>query len=305
MTPISKHNQSDNDKSSTSPCHHIQSLFNQQAGIILAQEAGVYAGDMTALHDMRVAIRRFRTLIYAFSTMLHHTHAQDVGVRLKQVSDDISHSRDLDVWILFLKNIKRPEQLMSVESWESFLEKQIQQHKKEKEHLKRIIAGDLYRDICKDMCILTTTTIKTICHKKHAGEQIKHLGAGILLNNIKRIHKREAQCRDVTPLSAHNLRKACRRYRYLAEFFHPILGKDIRKTGAAAKRVQDVLGRIHDIDVWLSLLEQENLHPSKTFIARLQKERMRHVKKLNGVWDNFTLLLKDIDLEKRLGVMAG
>jgi len=49
----------------------------------------------------------------------------------------------------------------------------------------------------------------------------------------------------------HNMRIAAKRLRYLLEIFEPCLGEEARGARDAAKRLQGVLGDLHDCDLML------------------------------------------------------
>ena len=62
----------------------------------------------------------------------------------------------------------------------------------------------------------------------------------------------------------HDMRIAAKRLRYVLELSEPVLGAPARKGAKRAKRLQDLLGEIHDCDVHLPLVESH--------IARLRDE---------------------------------
>ena len=62
----------------------------------------------------------------------------------------------------------------------------------------------------------------------------------------------------------HDMRIAAKRLRYVLEMSEPVLGPPAAKGAKQAKRLQDVLGEIHDCDEHLPLVERH--------IARLREE---------------------------------
>lgn len=53
----------------------------------------------------------------------------------------------------------------------------------------------------------------------------------------------------------HDLRIAAKRLRYVLEIFEPCLGGEARAARGAAKRLQSVLGDLHDCDLMLTKVE--------------------------------------------------
>jgi CHAD domain-containing protein len=54
----------------------------------------------------------------------------------------------------------------------------------------------------------------------------------------------------------HDMRIAAKRLRYLLEIFEPCLGEEAKAARDAAKRLQSVLGDLHDCDLMLVKVEQ-------------------------------------------------
>jgi CHAD domain-containing protein len=54
----------------------------------------------------------------------------------------------------------------------------------------------------------------------------------------------------------HDLRIAAKRLRYVLEIFAPCLGEEADAARGAAKRLQSVLGDLHDCDLMLAKVEQ-------------------------------------------------
>jgi len=71
---------------------------------IVAQEAGSLAGDVEAIHDMRVAIRRLRVALSNFATCALKEDRKRLREQLENLADALGGVRDLDVMIAALKS---------------------------------------------------------------------------------------------------------------------------------------------------------------------------------------------------------
>jgi CHAD domain-containing protein len=71
----------------------------------------------------------------------------------------------------------------------------------------------------------------------------------------------------------HDLRIAAKRLRYVLEIFAPCLGDEAEAARRAAKRLQSVLGDLHDCDLMLAKVEQIG---SVATILRARRERLFH-----------------------------
>jgi len=109
---------------------------------------------------------------------------------------------------------------------------------------------------------------------------------------IRRLHKRVLkQGRAITPASApaelHELRKTCKKLRYLMEFFQPLYPSEaIRAAIKALKQLQDNLGDFQDLNVQIDAFDRfaremrQNGHDNaatdkamKVFLGELKREK--------------------------------
>ncbi len=78
----------------------------------------------------------------------------------------------------------------------------------------------------------------------------------------------------LTPVAAepqHNMRIAAKRLRYVLEIVGPCIGEEAKVGRDAAKRLQSVLGDLHDCDLMLPKVEHI---PSLAALLRRRRERL-------------------------------
>jgi CHAD domain-containing protein len=71
----------------------------------------------------------------------------------------------------------------------------------------------------------------------------------------------------------HDLRIAAKRLRYVLEIFAPCLGEEAEAARGGAKRLQSVLGDLHDCDLMLTKVERIS---SVEAVLRQRRERLFH-----------------------------
>ncbi|MFN0085201.1 MAG: CHAD domain-containing protein [Blastocatellia bacterium] len=74
-------------------------LFRELHGQILAQEAGALAGEVEAVHDMRVGIRRLRVALSNFAVCVPREDRRRLRLRLEHLAGALGSVRDMDVMI--------------------------------------------------------------------------------------------------------------------------------------------------------------------------------------------------------------
>jgi|SRR5262245_249763 len=79
--------------------------------VIISHGEGANLGDVEAIHDMRVAIRRFRVALNNFAVCILREDRQRLRTRLEHLADALGGVRDLDVMIeaLILARSNRTE----------------------------------------------------------------------------------------------------------------------------------------------------------------------------------------------------
>jgi CHAD domain-containing protein len=74
-------------------------LFMELHQAIMAEVAGAIRGEVDAIHDMRVTIRRQRVALSNFASCLPHDVQRKLDVHLKNLAVALGRVRDLDVMI--------------------------------------------------------------------------------------------------------------------------------------------------------------------------------------------------------------
>jgi len=81
-----------------------QRLFCELQQSILQHESGALAGEVKAIHDMRVGIRRLRVALSNFAACLRKEDRQRLRANLEHLAMALGGARDLDVMIGALKS---------------------------------------------------------------------------------------------------------------------------------------------------------------------------------------------------------
>jgi len=79
----------------------------------------------------------------------------------------------------------------------------------------------------------------------------------------------------------HNMRIAAKRLRYVLEIFAPCLGEEAEAARTAVKRLQSVLGDLHDCDLMLAKVER-----IKSVATILRQRRARLFQEFAELWQS-------------------
>lgn len=249
-------------------------LLRRQYDSIRTAEPGVLAGRVTPLHDLRVAIRRLRNLLKAFRKVLPRPEGRAFEARFRRLSKKLGPARDMDVWMRTLKSApaRRSGQ------WRAFARRQREMQRQMKQSLPDILLDPPTRALMSDFKrFLDNPAFR-------AGDiSIAVLGAAAIRKSIAQVMERSLPGPALPPRKAHRLRIACRRARYMAEFFAASQGPSATRLARKLKAVQDVLGDIHDCDICLAHLHRAPPGP-RGLVRRLQQRRQGHAAGFNKAW---------------------
>ena len=90
--------------SAESTAQFANRIFTELQQTILAQEASALAGEVAAIHDMRVGVRRLRVALSNFAACLDQRERRTQRQRLSKLADILGAVRDLDVLSAALQN---------------------------------------------------------------------------------------------------------------------------------------------------------------------------------------------------------
>ena len=82
----------------------LRRLLAAQLAVVRAREPAARRGSVAALHDVRVALRRMRSLTTTFAK-LEPKFLADLDARLSKTCDRMGDARDLDVWIELFRGL--------------------------------------------------------------------------------------------------------------------------------------------------------------------------------------------------------
>ena len=240
----------------------LEALLERLPALAKEIEGVRAADDIEYVHRMRVASRRIRTALALFSDDLPPKHSDNWRTEMRRVTRALGAARDTDVQIeyvaAFLAQTTDPIQQPGVARLLLRLRQQrIRQQVKIVKVIDRLEAKHIVEDMAETMLGLVVHArvyeIDTLPPDLYprAGEAIR-----LRLEEFLAYEPHVAYPERLTEL--HAMRIAAKHLRYTLEVFAPLYSSALRKPVKVLKEIQDLLGQIHDCDVWLALLPQFN-----------------------------------------------
>lgn len=229
-------------------------------------------GDVEAVHDFRVALRRTRTLLEVGRPVFGRFHANEVRLALRDVHRATGTLRDEEVLIELLASlgVDRPD----VGAW---LDGRRRRERRLRTALRRKIRdGELNRGrrLLEAMVAFRVKPSRDKRVTKFARKAVEEASREV-------DRRRNAPLEDAEAL--HELRIAYKRLRYTVETFTSVLPAEIEALAQVATRLQNKLGKVHDVDMAIAVVQtarslaDAGREALMTALHRLREERIASV----------------------------
>ncbi|HYN77399.1 MAG TPA: CHAD domain-containing protein [Lamprocystis sp. (in: g-proteobacteria)] len=232
--------------------------------------------DTEFLHDLRVATRRTRSALGQIRGVFpaaELAHFKDGFAWLQQVTGPV---RDLDVYLLQFDAYEQslPASLRPhLEPLRVFLSSR---YAAEQGRLADALGAARFAQLMADWRVFLTASAAPLAPTPNGARPIKEVVDDRIRALVKRVRREGRAIRsDSRPEDLHELRKSCKKLRYLMEFFQSLYSKDdIRGLISLMKALLDNLGDYQDLAVqaahlrdWAQQMRDEHAAQTDTLLA--------------------------------------
>ena len=254
-----------------------------QWAVVAANEKKARGGSVEALHDIRVALRRMRSLTTTFAK-LDEDFLAVLDKRVSKVCDRMGDARDLDVWIELFRELVAAGGTQGVPA-------------RDRRQVLALLRRQRTRLAADALdCSLFRRVKKMIRERlrRRRPERRKKLpppeafAARRMLAVRALVAERHGRVGNFSKGPAHDLRRAGRRLRYLSEFFAEDLGRESVRAGHWITKAQAALGKVHDCDSALELSQELPSGAARAEVRRaLRKRRAAQLRKFKAAWRRY------------------
>lgn len=271
---------------------------------ILATEWGILlawwrdaetAADVTAVHEMRKALRRTFTALRLFAPFWLPEVVPAFYPSLRKIMRRLGRARDLAVFLENLDSFLATTDLSPSDH-----------HKLQLLHdvwhlLQQEINAKLQRQLSKHKEWAPLYAYETFVNSTgkdvakvapFAPTQVRHLAPVLILQRVADVRAYPHSLETTSFEELHQLRVACKELRYTLEFFQPVYGTCYEPAYAVVKEMLDCLGGLNDAYVaWQKmekLMGDEQLAEGARLYAGVQERKMQQVRiAFQPLWDGF------------------
>ena len=216
------------------------------------------AEDIEYVHRMRVASRRIRNALALFGDDLPHKHYAAWRGEMRRITKALGAARDTDVQIAWVQDfLKQDTDEVQRVGIERLLLRLRQQRARLQSRVVKALDRVEGKRIFEDM---NETLQQLLVHARVY--EIESLPADLYGRATEAIRLRLEEFLAYEPhvayperaVELHQMRIAAKHLRYTLEVFDPIYERALRKPIKIVKEIQELLGEVHDCDVWQAFL---------------------------------------------------
>jgi CHAD domain-containing protein/phosphohistidine phosphatase SixA len=251
--------------------------------IVAEQYNGMIAGPGDEpLHDARVGLRRFRAALRLFSQFLPVQSTRAVDEQLASLALALSPIRDNDVWRDFLFSPRVSGLFCGNIDYVHFCALQSRMKKTDRQTLRAILLCREYSSLMRDINHFLRVELPQKIKKTQ--QPLSPLAGRRLAALYFEVLSRPGVKTDYDVKKMHRLRKLCRRARYWSEFFAPLLGRPAARFARGFKALADVLGDMHDTDMAVLRVRQQDSPIVPQLLRVLLADKRRHLSAFRRAW---------------------
>jgi CHAD domain-containing protein len=238
----------------------------------------IKSSNADAVHDLRVAIRRFTQAIAV-------TDLRKNRRRLKKMMADAGEVRNCDVALKLNNRFKAPQAV--------HLQSRLESRRKESEDV--LVAGLIkWRD--RRLSVKWRAALDSTSSND---QDVDELARRVIGRIAKDFEKRgnEASSTEATPKCLHHFRIAAKKFRYALELFQPLYGRSLDPMIASIKSASTLLGDINDCVTVAGIIA--GYKGGNRLAARLKKRQHKKTEEFRRYWkDEFARVSIDLLMKK-------
>jgi CHAD domain-containing protein len=233
--------------------------------------------DAEAVHDLRVAVRRTRSVLKTTRALFDEVWLRALRAELRWLAGEFSPARDLDVLLIRLREQSSPDSAPVLKLLET-------ERRRAWKRARTALASKRYLEL------LDRLTAAVEAPPARASELSLETVAAREFQKLRRAGSKLGSKASADQI--HRARIRAKRARYAAELAEPVSGKRARRFVAAAKRFQDVVGAHQDAVVAVDRIRgvvdrsksMETAFAAGRLVERTMAQRRRARRKLPRAW---------------------
>jgi len=295
-------------KSDTSYCKFGSETLLKLLAFFENQIVGVIkSDDIEYVHRMRVTSRRIRAALPLFRFCFPRKEFKKWVREIKKVTRLLGEARNLDVQIAFIEQYMKKLKSTTEKAGVDLL---LKHHKDRRNRIQSSVVSGLEKlkstDILEDIRKFCEQAVKELSKATFDSSQVlekAHWHISFRLDDFLAMEEYVHLENEI--LKHHEMRIYAKKLRYTMESFAPLYKNKLAEEIETMKAFQDVLGEMHDCDVWIDYIpkfidqakakiESKGKRKGDTakveqallnFLAYIKEKRKEHYSQFVHLWD--------------------
>lgn len=253
-------------------------LTRERVGKICSRERKIVGPkEVKAVHDMRVESRRLREVLSLFEEWLDPTAYQELQQFGRGVTKALGRVRNADVALRFFRRLRKQlREEMERRVVKRIMERVSRARRKRRKVMMAAVKNLRLKRLRRDInAFLKVPKVD----ESNARPMLYELVQPVLHDRLECVFQYQSIVQNESKMEElHQMRIAFKKARYALEIFEPALGREYSKILNSLSGYQDLLGEIHDLDIFIEDLQRLS--------TRWRKKRKRP--KLRAALDRVT-----------------
>ena len=251
--------------------HQVNDVNENSFRLLAAQAIGMRLEAMQAnlkgvrggkaiepIHHMRVASRRLRTALSLFESVLTDQQAKPWRKAIRRVTAKLGSARDLDVQIHFITTIlEKTTEKRSRPGLKRLLLRLQQKRQHQQDHVNRTVDRLERSAALREMSLFVREmTVRGRLEQIDAGgPHAREVARSAIRRRLSELLTYDSFVKQEDRVAElHQMRIRAKRLRYTMEMFDALYDGKLDRFIKLVKKLQTLLGDIHDCDVWIDQL---------------------------------------------------
>jgi CHAD domain-containing protein len=274
----------------------IRRLVQRELDQFFSRQHGLHdPNDVEFVHELRVALRRLRSIERLFRKVLG-----DRGKPLRQaagrLADALAEVRDADVFAEFLRRYESESSGDAAAFARRLVADETRRRRMGVERLRTAFEPAQLAALRSQVDPGTSEALGLRPEDGEAGRLIGRLAPKLLKRRLRKVLQRGGRLEDLSAHRLHRVRIQCKRMRYSAEMLGDLYEGGLAGLIHAMEDLQDELGEVHDCDVYTERVstaaDRRSADPvsqrgAEALIGRLARRRRRALRRAEKKWGAF------------------
>ena len=207
------------------------------------------------IHKMRVTSRRIRATLTVFKSCFPKEYVRRWRREIRKITQSLGAARDMDVQIIFLE-----DHLKSLEDEKEKIgvEYLLNEHKQRRAEIQPDVITNLHKlkssGVLEEMNKISEKIPAKYSNSTHSFDTYSAAQKYIASRLADFLLLKEYVHKENEIKKHHEMRIAAKRLRYTMEIFGPLYDKNLTNYIAMVRDFQDLIGEMHDCDVWCEFI---------------------------------------------------